>query len=311
MAYTSDKQFQTFDLDEGIQLCIGDSRKLSLRCNEKAKLFVTSPPYWNLKDYGPEGQIGQTAYDEYIDELVGVFLECYDAAADNAVLVVNINSRRHKKQFYPIAFDLVAKMRGWKFWDHVIWYIPNALPQPNHYMERILDNKHESCLVFTKDGSSDFEFHKPRVPQKYVNADPRNHKRNSRGRCIGNVLRIPAYRPPNIKKLGYHVAAYPEELVAFFIECYTSKGDLVVDPFVGSGTTLKVCRAMNRRGLGFELNSDFLDLIKRRVDEYWETPDWKKIDILHSATAVTGSASPRKVQFQKKDTRKTLFATPD
>lgn len=261
--------------------------------------FVTSPPYWNLKDYGSRDQIGQSSYEAYLDDLNKVWRECYRCAADHAVLIINVNSRRCQKRFYPIAFDIVARMEGWKLWDHVVWYIPNALPQPNHYMERLLDNKHESCLVFTKDGSTAFKFHKPRVPQKYLTADPRQHKKNRRGRCIGNVIRVPAYRPPNVRQMNYHVAAFPEELVAFFLECYTDAGDCVMDPFLGSGTTLKVCRVMGRRGVGCEINPDYLPLIEKRVGEPWAVPDWRNLDIHHSSTMTPGSNGTRKSHFAR------------
>lgn len=261
--------------------------------------FITSPPYWNLKNYGTPGEIGQSTYQEYIDDLVKVWAACYQCASTNAVLVVNVNSRRHKKRLYPIAFDIAGRMEGWELWDHVIWYVPNALPQPAHYNERLLDNKFESCLVFTKGGAEGYTFHKPRVPQKYAATDHRTHNKNPRGRCVGNILRIPAYRPPNVKKLGYHVAAFPEELVAFFLECYTDPGDTVLDPFVGSGTTLKVSRVMGRHGIGVEANPDFTELIRCRIDEEWAVPDWTDIDIIHSTTSDTGTAKPRKAQFRR------------
>jgi DNA modification methylase len=167
-------------------------------------------------------------------------------------------------------------------------------------MDRVLDNKYESCLVFTKDGTDDFKFHKPRVPQKYITADPRAHKKHADGRCLGNILRIPAYRPPNVKKLGYHVAAYPEELVAFFLECYTDPGDTVLDPFLGSGTTLKVSRVMNRKGIGFELNPDYARLIEQRISEQWEVPAWTDIDVIHSSTTETGMTKSRKIHFHRR-----------
>jgi DNA modification methylase len=177
-------------------------------------------------------------------------------------------------------------------------------------MERLLDNKFESCLVFTKDGNTDYTFHKPRVPQKYLTADPRAHKKNERGRCIGNIVRIPAYRPPNVKSLGYHVAAFPEELVAFFLECYTNPGDRVLDPFLGSGTTLKVARAMGRLGIGYEINAAYRNLIQARIEEAWTPPDWRKVDILHSSTMETGMSEPRKIHFMRKRLQSTrLFDT--
>lgn len=278
------------------------SENLDFLTPESVKFFMTSPPYWNLKDYGHPDEIGREGYEEYLDRMNEVWQSCYRLGQENSVLVINVANRRHKKRFYPIAMDIASRMKGWVLWDMPLWYIPNALPQSNHYMERLLDNKYENLLVFTKDGATDYEFHKPRVPQKYATADPRAHKRNAAGRCLGNIIRIPAYRPPNVKELGYHVAAYPEELVAFMLACYTSPGDVVFDPFLGSGTTLKVARGMGRRGIGTELNEDYAPLIERQIMEPFELPDWKNLDILHSSTMKTGTEKPRKIHLLRGDT---------
>lgn len=276
------------------------SEDMSCIPDESVDFFITSPPYWNLKDYGMGNcEIGQEPYSQYIARLNRVWSECYRVGKPNSVLVINVNSRRHSKRFYPIAFDIYANMKLWTLWDVMIWYIPNALPQPNHYMERLFDNKFEYLLVFIKGDPEGYTFHKPRVPQKYLGTDPRKHKMNEAGRCIGNVIRIPAYRPPNVKQLGYHAAAYPEELVALFLYTYTDPGDTVLDPFVGSGTTLKVARVMGRKGIGFEINARYRDLIIQRIQEHWELPDWKNLDILHSATMQTGMEQPRKIHFHK------------
>jgi DNA modification methylase len=283
----------------GQRVVFGSSEDMQQVEDGSVTLFVTSPPYWNLKDYGHSGQIGDSGYEEYLEALARVWDQCFLKARDGAVLVVNVNSRRHRKRFYPIAFDVARTIRGWKLWDHLVWYVPNALPQPNHYMERLFDNKFESLLVFIKGDADRYKFHKPRVPQKYAVADPRAHKKNQRGRCIGNVIRIPAYRPPNVKELGYHVAAYPEELAALLVESFSDPGDTVLDPFLGSGTTLKVARVMERKGIGFELNRDFEPLIRNRILESWAVPDWKTLDVLHSSTMTTGMQAPRKVQFRE------------
>lgn len=282
------------------QFFLKSSRSMGEVQDSSVKLFVTSPPYWNLKDYKHPDQIGASSYEQYLDDLCAVWNECYRKAADSAVLVVNVNSRRHQKRFYPIAFDIAGRMKDWVLWDHVVWYIPNALPQCNHYMERLFDNKYESLLVFIKGDADRYTFHKPRVPQKYRDADPRSHKKNSAGRCLGNVIRIPAYRPPNVKELGYHIAAYPEELAALMIESFTDPGDTVLDPFLGSGTTLKVCRVMGRNGFGYELNPEYGPLIEKRIAEDWEVPPWTAMDILHSATNAPGMSGPRKIQYHKR-----------
>lgn len=283
---------------EGQDVYFTSSTDLSFLPAESVDLFVTSPPYWNLKDYGHPDQIGSgDSYEEYLDKLNRVWSECYRIAKPNAVLAINVGNRRYRKRFYPIAFDIYHTITGWVLWDILIWYIPNALPQPSYYMERLFDSKFEFILIFTKDGSTNYKFHKPRVPQKYKDADPRAHKKNARGRCLGNVIRIPAYRPPNIKELGYHVAAYPEELAALLIYTFTDPGDTVLDPFLGSGTTLKVTRVMNRKGIGIEVNPAFETLITERIREPWAVPSWTQIDILHSSTMVPGSFRPRKIHW--------------
>jgi len=266
--------------------------------DESVDFFITSPPYWNLKKYGGTGEIGHSDYETYLDQMNRVWAECFRCGKSSSVMVVNVNSRRCRGEFYPIAFDIVSRMVSWKLHDVAVWYLPNALPQPNAYMERLLDNKFEYVLTFKKSMDGAYKFHKPRVPQKYKLADPRDNK-NSKGRCLGNVLRIPAYRPPNIKKQNYHVAAYPEELVAFLMECYTDPGDVVLDPFLGSGTTLKVARVMKRRGIGYEVNEKFAPLIAQRIREAWQIPDWRNLDILHSTTMRPGAGSPRKAQFTR------------
>jgi DNA modification methylase len=81
------------------------------------------------------------------------------------------------------------------------------------------------------------------------------------------------------------------------LACYTSPGDQVLDPFLGSGTTLKVARGMGRRGLGIELNEEYALLIERRIMEPFELPDWKNLDIIHSSTMKTGTEKPRKIHL--------------
>ena len=286
-----------------MQLSVGNqsvycasSEDLSFLPDDLCHFVMTSPPYWNLKDYGHPEQIGHSDYEEYHQRLDAVWQECYRVTVPEAVMVVNVGNRRHNKRFYSIAMDICNNIPQWTLWDILIWYIPNALPQSNHYKEKLFDNKYEFLLVFTKGNDIGYTFHKPRVPQKYIGKDNRLFKNNPDGRCIGNVIRIPAYRPPNVKELGYHIAAYPEELVALMLESFTNPGDTVLDPFLGSGTTLKVAEAMGRKGVGVEINDCYLDLIQRKVNERWEVPDWCDLDILHSSTMVTGS-KPRKKQY--------------
>ena len=224
-------------------------------------LTFTSPPYWRVKDYHHEKQIGQETYQGYLNRLNDVWNECYRVTKPNGVLAINVGSKRYLGRYYPIAMDISKNMRDWKLVDQYVWMIPNALPQPNHYMNRLPDNKYEDILIFAKDYKYEYTFNKPRVPQKYRNIEPRKHKVHPKGRSLSNVFKIPAYRPPNIKQQSYHEAAFPENLAWLFIHSFTDKGQTVLDPFLGSGTVLKVCKHMERQGVGFEINENNQGLI--------------------------------------------------
>lgn len=247
----------------------------------EADLVITSPPYWNLKDYGHENQIGHDEkYEEYLDRLQRVWNACYEATSEDAIMIINIGDRRHKKKFYPIGMDIYNRMEKWNLVENLIWYKPNSLPQPAYYLDKLFDDKYENLLIFAKDYSYDYTFNKIRVEQKYKGVDPREDKLNDNGRSIGNVLKMRAYRPPTIKNQNYHAAAYPEELVYALMYTFSNEGDTVLDPFLGSGTTLKVARKMNREGVGFEIDEEYRDLIAERIQEDMERPAWEQLDIL-------------------------------
>lgn len=249
-----------------------------------ADLVITSPPYWNLKDYGHEDQIGHDdSYEAYLERLQAVWDACYEATAEHAIMVVNVGDRRHEKRFYPIGMDIYARMERWKLLDNLVWYIPNSLPQPAYYLDKLFDDKYENLLVFAKNYDYEYTFNKIRVEQKYKGIDPREGKLDDEGRSVGNVLKMRAYRPPTIKAQNYHAAAYPEELVYALMYTFSNPGDTVLDPFLGSGTTLKVARRMDRVGVGYEIDDEYRDLIAERIDEDMEEPSWEHLDILSDA----------------------------
>lgn len=88
----------------------------------------------------------------YPQRLGRVFAEAYRVSRPNAILAVNVGSRRVAGVYYPLAFHLVPLLEevGWKLIQDTVWHIPNALPQPGHYMDKLFDAKHEYVLVFAK-----------------------------------------------------------------------------------------------------------------------------------------------------------------
>lgn len=261
------------------------SESMSVIKNAPVDLVFTSPPYWLIKDYDHKDQIGiEESYQTYLDRLNIVWSECYKVTKESAILAINIGTKRHLGEFYPIGMDIYKNMKDWKLIDRLIWYIPNALTQPAGYTNKLPDSKFEDILIFAKNYDYKNTFNKIRVPQKYRNRDPRTAKYHPDGRSIGNVIKIRAYRPPPIKKRNYHQAAFPEDLVHVMMYYYTNPGDTILDPFVGSGTTLKVANAMGRKGIGFEINFKLQPLIENRINEPWVPIPFENMDILGGTT---------------------------
>jgi len=265
------------------------SEGLSQLYGEDIDLVITSPPYWNLKNYGHEDEIGGgESYEEYIQRLVKVFSECYKTTSNDAILAINVMNIRHKKVFYPIAFDLYNAMKNdedceWKLLEDITWYCPNSNTLNSFYYTKWMDNKKENILVFGKNYDYKHQFNKIRVLQKWADLDPRSNNKNPDGRCIGNIVRIPAYKTPKIKQKNYHQAAFPPKIPQLFIHWFSKEGGKVLDPFLGSGTTLMVAEKMGRKGFGIEINPDYLELITDRINQDWNMSPWEEFDIIHSS----------------------------
>jgi len=274
------KKNQIFEFDSQV-VYFKSSENMEEINDNVVDLVFTSPPYWMIKDYDHENQIGlEPSYQLYLERLNKVWDECYRVTKDNAILAINIGTKRHLGQFYPIGMDIYKNMKKWKLLDRLIWYIPNALTQPSFYLDKLPDNKFEDVLIFSKNYDYKFTFNKIRVPQKYRIRDPRSHKYHPEGRSIGNVIKLRAYRPPPIKKRNYHQAAFPEDLVHLIVYTYSNPKDTILDPFAGSGTTLKVAKSTNRSGIGYEINPALKPLIEKRINERWQPIPFSEMDML-------------------------------
>lgn len=269
----------------GQTVYFGTAENMSSIADNSVDFVVTSPPYWDLKDYDHPNQIGcGDSYDAYLDRLDAVWEECRRICTEDAVMAINAGKCRREGRLRHLAMDIGARIDGerWHLLDDIVWYIPNSLPQPEHYTDRLLDDKYENILLFVPaDAGADAHTFNPlRVEQKYRDREPRADKLNDAGRGIGNVWKVRAYRPPTIRDGAYHTAAFPEELVCGLIHAFSDRGNRVLDPFCGSGTTLKVARHMDRTGVGYEVNDELRDLIESRVREHFRPPEWEVLDVL-------------------------------
>lgn len=254
---------------------------------KSANFIITSPPYWDLKNYGHDDEVGKSDYDEYLKRMNVIWSKCFDVSDENAILCIIVNDRRRVKQFYPIPMDIVRTMKKWKLMDYMIWYSPNATTQNGFYKDRLYDKKSEMILLFSKNNNYDHTFNKIRVKQKYMGIDPRTHNKDKLGRGLPNIIRCPAHKTPKIKSKNYHIAAFPDRLIYALIHTFSNENDIVLDPFVGSGTVLKLCRHMKRVGFGYEINTDYKDLIKDRINEDFHPPKWEELDLLHDPEKIS------------------------
>ena len=215
------------------------------------KLAVTSPPYWNLKDYFKEGQIGQEGYEVYLSRMKTVWSQCYHKLSENGSLWININTRVQNGQVITIPYDFVKMCReiGFYYKGVIIWHKSSGIPTGD---KNIVD-RHEYVLVFSKD--ENFVVNRNVFSQF---ADYKNDQMN--GGTFWNINR----KAGSVGKKYIHPAIYPNDLVSRIIRLTTVAGEVVLDPFLGSGTSLIAAEQNNRRCIGYEFNEGFEELMQSR-----------------------------------------------
>ncbi|MGP1544533.1 MAG: DNA-methyltransferase, partial [Candidatus Fimenecus sp.] len=221
--------------------------------NESVKLVVTSPPYWNLKDYFKIGQIGQESYATYLKRMKTVWSECYKKLSPEGSLWININIRVRDGKVIMIPHDFVKICQeiGYFYKGIIIWHKSSGIPTGD---KNIVD-RHEYVLIFTK--SEGFAVDKNAFSSF---SDYKNDKMN--GRAFWNINR----KAGSVGKKYIHPAIFPNDLVERIIKISTSQVDILVDPFLGSGTSLIAANINNRSFIGYEYNECFKKLMQSRFE---------------------------------------------
>lgn len=259
--------------NEKNKVIFGTSENLDLIGNDLFKVVITSPPYWDLKDYFKEGQIGQESYDEYLCRMNTVWSQVYKKMALNGTFWLNINIRvkNGRPILLPKDFIRQCKLIGFYFKGILIWHKSSGIPTHN---KNIVD-RHEYVLIFSK--SENLEINRSCF-EKY--ADYKNSQIN--GGVFWNINR----KAGSVGKKYIHPAIYPNDLVTRILDCSSNKGDLVLDPFLGSGTTLISVINSDRIGVGYEYNEGFKELMISRFN--LEVDDWEnKIEFINNKTDVS------------------------
>jgi site-specific DNA-methyltransferase (adenine-specific) len=243
-------------------------------------LTVTSPPYWNAIDYDIHASDkkqhyrtrayaqGYTEYHNYLDWLQKIFSEVLRVTKPGGFCCIVIGTVLLDGKHYPVPFDTIQRLvqSGWEFHQDLIWHKCTAgvkragvtiqKPYPGYYYPNIMT---EYILVFRKPGPP---IYKDRAAdQKSRAAYPIN--RLFTMDTANNLWHI-APVPPDLID---HPCPYPEEIPYRLISMYSYPGELVLDPFVGSGQTLRVARHLKRNYVGYEIIKKYVALAKQRIKQ--------------------------------------------
>ena len=262
------------------KVVVGDAHKVLQDFPEQHfQTVVTSPPYWGLRDYGIDGQIGaEMKVTDYIDDLVKLFREVRRTLRDDGTLWLNIGDSytsggrtwRDKdaknkgramsyraptpeglkpKDLIGVPWKIAFAMQedGWYLRTDIVWNKPNC--QPESVKDRPT-RSHEYVFLFSK--SERYFFDRDAIMEPAADG-----KKAKNRRTVWNINTEPYP--------GSHFAVYPRALVRLCVSAGSKLDDHVLDPFFGSGTTGVVCNELGRDCTGIELSEEYADLARQRL----------------------------------------------
>src|SRR3972149_9465282 len=248
----------------------GDSRHMTELSDNSVHLAITSPPYWQLKDYGTENQIGfHDTYENYINNLNLVWQQCHRILYPGCRLCVNIGDQFARSVYYgrykiiPIREEIIkfCENVGFDYMGAVIWQKVTtsnttgggvqmgSYPYPRN---GILKLDYEFILILKKLGDAP----KPTKEQKELSKMTAEE---------WNTFFTGHWNFAGVKQ-DNHLAMFPEELPRRLIKMFSFVGDTILDPFTGSGTTNLAARNLNRNSIGYEINPEFIPVIREKLN---------------------------------------------
>lgn len=256
--------------------------------NSSIALIITSPPYWNIKDYSldgrqvkkrynkTKGQIGDISdYNKYITELTKVWKECERVLMPNGKLCIdvplmpipkNILNTHYTRDIFNISASIdneIINKTGLYLMDVYVWNRTNPTKRlmfgsypypPNFYAQ----NTVEFISVYVKDG-------KPIQRDREL----KEKSRISEEEWVEYTKQVWNIPIPNSSDEAYgeHPAIMPLEIAERLIKMYSFVGDIILDPFIGSGTTAKAAKKLGRKYIGYEINEGFEKIINKKLGE--------------------------------------------
>ena len=252
------------------RIITGDARQMTKLADKSIQLIITSPPYWQLKDYGKQTQIGfDHTYEDYINNLNLVWNECFRVLDNDCKMCINIGDQYARSVYYgwykviPIRTEIIkfCEAIGFDYMGAIIWQkvttsnttggasIMGSFPYPRN---GILKLDYEFILIFKK-------FSKNR---KKIDREIKLKSKMTREewkKYFSGHWHFTGVRQDK------HLAMFPEELPKRLIKMFSFVNETILDPFLGSGTTTLAAKNVQRNSVGYEINPEFVPIIKSKI----------------------------------------------
>jgi DNA modification methylase len=250
------------------KIIFGDCQKMKELEDNTIHLVVTSPPYFNAPfDYPDLFE----SYDQFTTIIRNTAKELRRVIDKGRIAALVVDDTLINGEKYPVVADITKIFReeGFKYREKIIWVKPEGYirisrrsgvlvqhPYPMYYYP---DNLQESILIFQ---NGDFDY--KRISKEVKEASKVNIEEFQREKWYLSVWQITNVLPNN-NRLEKGIAAFPDEIPYRLIKLFSYKGETVLDPFMGSGTTLKVALELGRRCIGYEIDIELLDVVKEKL----------------------------------------------
>lgn len=260
-------------------LYLGDSKKqLKLLPDNSVDLIVTSPPYADQR----KNTYGGIHPDEYVDWFLPISEQLLRVLKPTGTFVLNIKEKvvNGERSTYVIELIIAMRKQGWLWTEEFIWHKKNSYPGkwPNRFRdswERLLQfNKQKHFNMYQEEVMVPMgDWAKSRLKKLSETDKKRDTSKvgSGFGKNISNWLDRDKAYPTNVLHLATecnnknHSAAFPEELPEWFIKLFTKEDDTVLDPFMGSGTTLIVANRMKRNSIGIDIVEEYYEMVKKQL----------------------------------------------
>lgn len=247
------------------RIIIGDCLKEMKKMHkESVDIVVTSPPYNIGKEYETVKPL-----EEYLSWTKEWIEECYRILKKNGVFWLNLGYYNgFKGQAIPLTYFIYPSLNGFKLVQEIIWHYGAGVNYKHMFSPR-----HEKWLFLVKN-IDNYTFNLDDVRDKEGTKYP-NQKKNGKIRVnplgknptdVWIIKKVTSGKNRSSRERTSHPAQFPEDVIRRIIKVSSNEGDLVLDPFVGSGTTLKVAKELNRRSIGIEINPRYEEIIKTRIN---------------------------------------------